>query len=194
MSTAIKVPPTSPSPPVWPVSSRGLVSWRRHTASASSRRPRWSRRQSARRSTATARAPWRASEPEPGGGVPAGRFANGRVTPRAVRTAVKLNGHQIVRGAFAFDGRGNCRVLLDQACELCWRVMVGQRRVEDQSLLGELGWVKDGVGEGEHAGDRVAQVLAPLAAARDLVTLPGLGELGAALAQGGDQRLEGRVT
>jgi hypothetical protein len=51
--------------------------------------------------------------------------------------------------------------------------VVGKRRVEDQPLLGGLGRVKDGMGEGEHARDWMAQLLAPLAAARDLVATIG---------------------
>ena len=49
--------------------------------------------------------------------------------------------------------------------------MVGQRRVEDQPLLGLVDGVEHGVLEREHAHLRMAQLLAPRRAVRDLVAL-----------------------
>src|SRR5262249_54909518 len=65
-----------------------------------------------------------------------------------------------------------------------------QRGVEDETLIELLGRMEDGVGEGHHPGEGVKQILATLAAARDLVSLPRARELAARFTQRGDQRLE----
>src|ERR671937_2880478 len=83
---------------------------------------------------------------------------------------------------------------VEQARELRGRVVVRERRVEDQAQLGRLARVEDRVLEREQAHVRMAQLLASSAVARHLVALPRLAALGAGPAQRLDQLLERRVT
>src|ERR1700749_3586137 len=65
--------------------------------------------------------------------------------------------------------------------ELLRRALVRRGRVEDEPLLGLLLGVEDRVLERHRAHDGVVDRSAPRAVARDLVLLPRLAELGAAL-------------
>src|SRR6202020_1768275 len=74
--------------------------------------------------------------------------------------------------------------------ELLRRPLVGQRRVQDQPLLGLFRGIEDRMLEHHRADDGVVDRSASRAVARHLVLLPRLAELGAALAQRRDQLLE----
>ena len=122
------------------------------TASASSRRPRWSRRPSAARSTATSR---RRSQP-PSDRASTGAPLRERRCPR--RCLLVRRRHEGGR-ACREDRRSGDRVILHQTGQLLGRFVLGKRGVEDQPLFKALSGVEDGVGEGHHSRQRVAESL-----------------------------------
>ena len=83
------------------------------------------------------------------------------------------------RGASTADQGTFRRTAATEAGELLGRAGIGNRRVQRQPLLWELGRVEHGVLEHQGAGRRVVQRLGATGRPRDLVALPRLAEVGA---------------